>query len=222
MAVKTILKKQTKGVILIVSKNQESESMKTIKQLKKSDIPFVLVDRDLKSSSNSGVFLSNANAIYDASNLLLKNSYKNIHIIAGQKDSINSIQRIQGFKQSYLKNGLKVNQDMIHQSDFTIKDGLEITKKLLNNSIIPEAIISTTNQITIGCLKAISEKKLIVGKDIKLFSFNRLDAYINNFDISYIEHPVELMGEKSVTILNNKFAGTKGAIREIMSYKIYY
>ncbi len=222
-AVETLLQRQTKGVILVIAKNQESKSMETIKQLNKAKIPFVLVDRDLQSTNHSGVFLSNANAIYDASNLLLKDSYKNIHIIAGQKDSINSIQRIEGFKQSYLKNGLEIKENVIHQSDFTIKDGLEITKKLLNQIIIPEAIISTTNQITIGCLKAISEKGLIVGKDIKLFSFNKLDAsYVNNFNISYIEHPAQLMGEKSVIILNNKFAGTKGAIREIMSYKVHY
>ena len=97
------------------------------------------------------------------------------------------------------------------------------TRKILELDVLPDAIFSIANQITVGCLKAISEKNLVLGKDIKLFSFNKLDAsYIDTFNISYIEHPVELMGEKSVTILKNKFVGTKGLIREIMTYKIHY
>lgn len=222
-AIKTISQKQTRGVILIRSRNKEKESAKTIKQLNKYTIPFVLVDRDIKTSQNSGVFLSNANAVYDATNLLLNDSYKNIHIITGPKDSSNSNQRLGGFKESFLKHGMLASDEMIHTGDFTIESGLEITRKILSQGTLPDAILSIANQITVGCLKAISEKGLIVGKDIKLFSFNKLDAsYINSFNISYIEHPVENMGEKSVTILNNMFVGTQGLIREIMDYKIHY
>ena len=84
-------------------------------------------------------------------------------------------------------------------------------------------IFACSNNITVGCIKAIAQKGLVLGKDIKLFSFNKLDdSYINNFNISYIEHPVQYMGEKSVIILKNKFVGTKGIIREILNYKINY
>lgn len=222
-AIKYIALKQTKGVVLIRSRNKEKESVKTLKLLNKNSISFVLVDRDIETSHNSGVFLSNANAVYDATNLLLNDSYKNIHIITGPKDSSNSNQRLGGFKQSFIKHGMITSNEMIHSGDFTVESGLEITRKILDQEVIPDAILCIANQITVGCLKAISEKGLVVGKDIKLFSFNKLDAsYINNFNISYIEHPVEYMGEKSVTILNNMFAGTKGLIREIMDYKIHY
>ncbi|NQY20642.1 MAG: LacI family DNA-binding transcriptional regulator [Campylobacteraceae bacterium] len=222
-AVNGLLEKQTRGVILIRSRNKEFESSLTINKLNTFNIPFVLVDRDISSSDNSGIFLSNANAVYDATNLLLNDSYKNIHIITGPKGSLNSNQRLEGFKESYSKHGILIKEEMIHTGDFTVDSGLEITRKILELDVLPDAIFSIANQITVGCLKAISEKNLVLGKDIKLFSFNKLDAsYIDTFNISYIEHPVELMGEKSVTILKNKFVGTKGLIREIMTYKIHY
>ncbi len=222
-AVKKLIEKQIKGVILIRSRNKEKESQKTIQKLQKYKIPFVLVDRDISNTDNSGVFLSNANAVYDATNLLLEDGYKKISIITGPSDSLNSNQRLEGYKEALNKHDIDIDESLIHRGDFSIESGLEITKKLLAQDELPEAIFSCANQITIGCLKAINKKNLKVGKDIKLFSFNKLDAYhINTFDISYIEHPVEYMGEKSVTILKNKFVGTKGIIRDIMDYKINY
>ena len=222
-AVDKLFEKQIKGIILIRARNQEEKSRKTIKNLNRYNIPFVLVDRDISSSDNSGVFLSNTNAVYDAMNLLINDKYKNIVIITGPSNSLNSRQRVDGFKEALYKNKLEFNENMVYRGDFSIESGLEITTKILSQDKMPDAIFSCANQITVGCLKAITQKNMIVGKDIKLFSFNKLAAsHINNFNISYIEHPVTLMGEKSVTILNNKLVGTKGLIREIVDYKISY
>ncbi len=222
-AVDAILQKQTRGVILIRSRNKEKESSKTILKLNKYNIAFVLVDRDISSSNNSGVFLSNANAVYDAVNLLLQDGYKNISIIVGTTNSLNANQRLDGYKEALNKHNIISKEDNIYRGDFSIQSGLELTKEILKKKVLPEVIFSCANEITIGCLKAITDHGFKVGKDIKLFSFNKVaSSYLNNFDISYVEHPVELMGKKSVTILKNKFVGTKGLIREIMNYKIHY
>ncbi len=222
-AVEKLIEKQCKGIIFIRSRNKEKESLKTIQKIKKNNIFFVLIDRDISTSGNSGVFLSNANAVYDAINLLLNDGYENIHIITGSKNNVNSNQRLDGYKEAFNNHNVNFDPNMIYHGDFTIDSGLEICSKILNQKKLPDVIFSCTNQITVGCLKAITQKGLIVGKDIKLFSFNKLDSsHINSFNISYIEHPVEFMGEKSVTILKNKFAGTKGIIRDIMEYKINY
>ena len=201
----------------------EKASFKAVQKLNKYNIPFVLADRDIGESNNSGVFLSNANAVYDATNLLINDGYKKIFIITGPKSSLNSNQRLDGYKEAMNKHGLDVNKSMIFRSDFSSASGMDITTKILQNKELPEAIFSCANKITVGCIKAINEKSLVLGKDIKLFSFNKLDAsLINNFNISYIEHPVEYMGERSVTILKNKFVGTRGVIREILDYNINY
>ena len=212
-----------KGVVLIRSIGEEKASLKAVQKLNKFNIPFVLIDRDIGESNNSGVFLSNANAVYDATNLLINNGYKKIFIITGPKTSLNSNQRLDGYKEAMSKHGLNVDESMIFRSDFSSKNSRDITIKILENKEIPEAIFSCANKITVGCIKAINEKGLVLGKDIKLFSFNKIYAsLINNFNISYIEHPVEYLGERSITILKNKFVGTRGVIREILDYKINY
>jgi len=218
-----IIKRKAKGVILIRAKNEEKSTIKSIQKLNKYKIPFVLVDRDITSFDCPGVFLSNASAVYDSINILLKDGYRKIAIICGPKLSLNSNQRLEGYKEAFAKNNLEIDENMIFRGDFSLESGMLNTKKILELDELPEVIFSCANQMTIGCIKAIAEQKLFLGKDIKLFSFNKLDATnVNNFNIFYVEHPVEYMGERSVNILKNKFVGTKGLIREILNYKINY
>jgi len=221
-AIDSLISNGIQGVILVRSVREEKATLESINKLNKFKIPFVLLDRDVRQSNSSGIFLANANAVYDAIDLLAKNGFKNIKIITGHQNSINGHQRLEGYKEAMYKHGLKVNENNIYRSDFSAQSGMEVTTKILEDEI-PEAIFSCANKITAGCIKAISQKGLILGKDIKLFSFNKLEAsLINNFNISYIEHPVEYMGERGVTILQSKFVGTRGVIREILDYKIHY
>lgn len=220
-AIEKLIEKQIRGIILI--RVAEKESTKTINKLNKYKIPFVLVDRDISNSDYSGVFLSNANAVYDAINLLIKDSYEKIYIITGPSTNLNSNQRLKGYKEALSRNNIELKPEMVHQGEFSIESGFKLTSKILEQEELPDVIFSCSNNITVGAIKAITQKGLKLGKDIKLFSFIKLDAsHINNFDIYYIEHPAHYMGEKSVTILKNKFVGTKGLIREILDYKIHY
>ena len=221
-AIDNLISHGIKGVILVRSARGEKDTLTSITKLNRYKIPFVLLDRDVEHSNSSGIFLANANAVYDAINLLIENGFKNIKIITGPQSNLNANQRLEGYKKAMSKHGFVVNESNIYRSDFSAKNSMDVTTKMLEDEI-PEAIFSCANRITVGCMKAISQKGLILGKDIKLFSFNKLDAsLINNFNFSYIEHPVEYMGERGVTILQSKFVGTRGVIREILDYKIHY
>ncbi|NOX14580.1 MAG: LacI family transcriptional regulator [Epsilonproteobacteria bacterium] len=222
-AITRLIKRKARGVILIRTKNESKDTLKGINKLNRYKIPFVLVDRDLKDNDYSGVFLSSANAVYDSITMLIKKGFVKIAIISGRSDNLNSIQRISGYKEALIDNDMPVNEKYIFNGDYSAQNSLEIVRKILSSNDIPEVIFACANQISMGCIQAVQEKKLILGKDIKIFSFNKLDASsIDNFDISYVEHPVEHMGERSVSILKSKFVGTKGLIREIMDYKINY
>jgi len=221
-AVDRMIEKQIKGVILIRTNNEE-KSNRTINKLNEHKIPFVLADRDLTNNDYSGIFLSNAKAVYDAVSMLLKDSYEKIYIITGPQNNLNSNQRLDGYKEALKDYNIQIKPEMIYRGDFSIENGFALTSKILEQKNLPEVIFSCSNDTTVGAIKAINQKGLKLGKDIKLFSFIKLNAsYINNFDIFYIQHPAQYMGERSVTILKNKLVGVKGLIREVLDYKIHY
>lgn len=224
IAVNKLIKKNTLGVILIRAMNQVSESSKLIEKLNKYKIPCVLIDRDVPLNNVSGVFMSNANAVYDSINFLISNDYKKIAFISGPSNNLNTIQRLDGYKKAYEGHNLDLNNEFIYTSEFTVDSGFKITNQILNKKNIPDAIFCCSNQITIGCINAIDKKGLIIGEDIKLFSFVKInkEEYVNNFTISYIDHKTEQLGVRSVIILKNKLAGVKELIREVLDYKVCY
>lgn len=223
-AIEIFIKKRIKGLILIRAKNEDENSLKNLEKLDVNNIPLILVDRDLSNSNYSGIFLSNANAVYESINKLIKDNYKKIAVLIGEKNSLNSKQRFEGYKKALLDNGILFDKQLILSGDFSIESAYDLTLTLLKKGNLPDVIFSFTNELTIGCIKAIRDKNPKLLEKIKIFSFNKLDTtqYSINFDISYIEHKTKLMGKKSVTILKNKLVGTKGTIREILDYEIKY
>lgn len=223
-AIEIFIKKRIKGLILIRAKNEDENSLKNLEKLDVNNIPLILVDRDLSNSNYSGIFLSNANAVYESINKLIKDNYKKIAVLIGEKNSLNSKQRFEGYKKALLDNGILFDKQLILSGDFSIESAYDLTLTLLKKDNLPDVIFSFTNELTIGCIKAIRDKNPKLLEKIKIFSFNKLDTtqYSINFDISYIEHKTKLMGKKSVTILKNKLVGTKGTIREILDYEIKY
>ena len=218
-AINKIIDSNAKGMILIRTAQKYQDSLKTTLNLEKSNIPYVLIHRDLYKRNSSGIFLSNANAVYDAINLLISKSYKNIAFITGPKGNINAEERLNGYKEGLHNNNLKVNDELIVHCHFDVKHSYENTLNILDKK--PDAIFCCSNQLTVGALKAIREKGLRPGKDILVFSFIKLEeSNVDSQNISYIKHPIDFMGEKAVTILNNKLVGTTGLIREILDYEL--
>lgn len=223
-AIDFLTQKKIEGLILIRCRDNTNEALKNVEILEKFDIPFVLIDRDFHEKSYSGIFLSNANAVYDSIKMLLKMGNKKIAVLAGDINSLNSKQRIDGYKKALADFGELYEKKNIYNGDFSIQSGYKICNEIIAKKELPDVIFSLTNELTIGALIAIKEHGLILNKDIKLFSFNKIDSlHVNTlFDISYIEHQVELMGQRSVEILKSKLMGTDGSIREILPYTIYY
>ncbi len=210
-----------RGVILIRSKQKYKESLKTVQILETAKIPFILVDRDIYNGNFSGIFLSNANAVYDSVSLLIKNNYSKIAIMTGPVGNLNADERLNGYKEALKNHDINLDDSLISQCDYNVEIAYLNATKILEQN--PQAVFTSSNQFTVGLLKAIREKGLKLGKDIVVFSFIKLDESNSDYqNISYIDHPIDFMGEKAVKILNNKFVGTKGLIREILSYKLVF
>lgn len=219
-AINKLVNSNVKGIIIIRSSQKFQDSLKTTLILEKVHIPYVLVHRDLYKRNASGIFLSNANAVYDSINLLISNSYKQIGFITGAQGNVNSDERLTGYAEALNNNDIEIDEDLIIHcsSDDQAYEG---TLKLLEKK--PKAIFCCSNQLTLRALRAVREKGLKPGQDIQLFSFIKLDpSNSDNQNISFVDHPIDAMGEKAVTILNNKFIGTKGLIREILDYEIVF
>lgn len=191
-----------KGIIMTPGFAEKEWTSDFIKAFKGLNIPIVLVSSDLKYIKLNGVFVDDIKGGMDATNLLIREGHKKIGIITGFLSSGATIDRVEGYKKALIENGIEIREDYILNGEYNLEKTYEITKNILEMQDPPTALITCSNRMTLGVMKALVEKKKIIPNDIALIGFNRLEVLdIVGLDLTYVEdYPIEL-GKQAVEML---------------------
>lgn len=174
-----------------------------------ANVPVVLVDRDLRFASYDSVFINNVVGAFDATSYLLERGFRKIAVITGLLDTKPGHERLEGYRNAYEFHGLQPQEELIFHGDFTVESGYRQTKAILQSPLRPNAIFSTNNLMTRGCLKALLEASVPVGVreegGIALVSFdNDIILDVLDMDIPYVQRPMAEMGEIALDLLKKR------------------
>ncbi len=173
-----------------------------IKDLLVVNKPLVLLDRNVEEINASCVVIDNYKGSYEAVCFLIKNGHKRIAIIQGLPNTYTNNERIRGYKDALLDNGVPIDNSLIVGNDFRKEDGYLQTKMLLKMEQPPTAIFTFTELITLGSMEALAEEKIKIPDDISFVSFDDLDfAPYFSSPLTCVRQPRELMGEAAVRLL---------------------
>lgn len=172
--------KDIKGAIIapIIENNSEIEHLFNLKML---NYPFVLLE-EVRGIQASVVTIDNLKAVRKSVKFLIELGHEKIVHFAGPTASSHTYERIEGFKQSFIKSSLVFDDSMIVQigsnTDESYDKTLEYFKKLKREEY-PTAIVCFNDQQAIGVLNALSDLNLSVPEDISV---------IGNDDIHYAKN----------------------------------
>jgi LacI family transcriptional regulator len=163
--VRFFLSRRVDGLILSLASERDP---RTLELLRAVDVPIVVVDRDVPPDVRASAVLSDHNAGMTAAvNYLLDAGHRRIALIAGSLDVRPGHVRVAALREAVALRGLP-NAGVIVSGSFTVDHGQAATHELLDLPIPPTAIISGSNQILVGCLRALRQRRLRVGRDISL------------------------------------------------------
>lgn len=109
-----------------------------------------------------------------AASYLVSQGYQKIAFIGGQYYDLGSTHRLQGVKQGLMSLGHELDDQYIWLGESTHADGYRMTKKLLAEKTLPDAVICANNYIALGCIAALQESGLKIPDDMGVMAF---DAY---------------------------------------------
>lgn len=143
---------------------------KEIQRLYANGLPIVCIDRYFENIDIPYVATDNLLGGYMGTKHLIDKGHKDIACIQGNKDSMPSIRRVEG----YIKALKEANIDnrYIEGDSFDEQNGYLETKLLLQSKKKVSAIFTLSNTIAIGCLKALKEEGLKVPEDFSLITFD--------------------------------------------------
>jgi len=192
------------GLIIAPSTGDGKKKYSHLKELSKSDTPFVFIDRYIDSIKSSYVVSDNENGAYQVVKHLIKLGHKQIgHISLPECTSIKD--RMNGYKKALAEYNIKVDKRLIKKGDFNDEEsGYRLTKEFLKMPFKdrPSAIFAVNDRVAMGALRAIREKGLKVPEDIALVGYDDL-PFVSCLEVplTTVSQPRYEMGKEAAKLL---------------------
>ncbi len=193
------------GCIIITGEEIED----SIYDLVNSEIPCIGIDLVLEGPHSSYVMTDNIALSGKVIQHLYLNSVRKIGFIGGQKDSVVTKLRGQGFMQAMDQFGLEVREAWIEYGDYYEESGYIAMKKILEAPEHPEAVFAASDTMAFGALRAIKEAGLRVPEDIRLVGCDDIDACRYSApSLTTVRQDKEKLGKLAAYMLNDLINGT--------------
>lgn len=200
-----ILKEKLVDGIIIMPVDDAGEH---IKEVMEKGLPVVLIDRLVKDLRCDGVVADSVNGAYQGVEAIINRGHRRIGIIAGPQNVYTARERLEGYLRALKDYSIEVADDLITYSHYTHASGAEELEKLLTLECPPTAIFISNYETTMGAVKSILEKGMVIGRDISVFGYDQLElSRILNPPLSVVVQPMDGIGRRAAELLIKRMKG---------------
>lgn len=140
--------------------------------LRRGITPVVSVDQRLPEIDS--VMLDNAAAAEMATNHLLSLGHRRIGIITGPLSTISGRGRLVGYRRALRRAGLSLERSLQSAGPFNEQAGFELGHAMLSRPDRPSALVTATNDLTLGAIVAARQLGLGIPDDLALAGFDEM------------------------------------------------
>lgn len=212
--ISTMLENRVGGILLCPVSESGGE---TIQQVKKLDTPIVLGIRELEKLTCDYVGLDYREGAYKAVSYLLEKGHKRIAFIGGISESSTWTERLKGYKKAHMEANVKVDDNLILDSEPTREGGYEITYNIMNQKEPPTALFCFSDLIAFGAIMRLRKMGYEPGKDIDIVGFDNVpESEISYPPLTTISSFAKLTGEKAAKLLHERISEPKGERQRVI------
>lgn len=206
------------GIIAIgIFTNEEIKKLECITK----DIIFV--DSSPDEWKYDSIVVNFKQGVLSALSYLENLGHKNIGYIGGRVIAHNDKEKKELFNDrekiytEYMKEKGNYKKEWIYKGEFTLEDGYELMKKMLENKNLPTAIFIASDPMAIGAYKAINEKGYSIPEDISIIGFDDIaTAKFLTPSLTTVKVFVELMGETALNTILERLENSREISKKIV------
>ncbi len=164
------------GVILNTDTIHEPDIVQEITdRIVEAGIP--CVDFNIKNPYFMHVEMENRNGIKEIVDHLIKqHSAANIFFISGPEDSLDSMLRLQAYKDAMTANQVEWSEEQVYYGDYSYEGGRRAVRKFLDEaSVKPDAIVTANDEMAVGAILALKEAGYRVPEDVMVTGYDDSD-----------------------------------------------
>lgn len=171
------------------------------------DIPLVLASAncnyDTGISDFSSIGIRQSESAFNATKYLIDTGHKKIAIVLGLKEDAGlGSERLVGYIDALTKSNIEIKDEYIIYGKYSAKGAYNATKELVKNNKDIDAIFCISDIMATGCIKALIDSNIKVGKEISVIGFDGMEvSEFYNPSITTVIQPRREIAEKSVDVL---------------------
>jgi len=188
----------------------------------------IALDQYLDLPNVDNIVLDNIKGGYLATNHLIELGHSRIAFISGSLNRLSRKDRYQGYIKALNSKKIKIDKEIIKisieeeipkenpEDIYEFNNGYNQMLSLLEMDSYPTAVFAINDITAVGCLKAIYEKGLVVGKDISLIGYDNISlAKFSIPGLTTIAQPKYKMGYLAAEMLYERIKGKYSAKKRI-------
>lgn len=164
--------------------------------------PVVVLDRVVKHPYVYLVTCDHEAGAYMATEHLIQSGFKHIAFVSGVQSSLHSKLRYEGYLRALREYDIAANQDYLYHGAYTEDSGYDIGRRMVCESVVPEAVFSANDEMAIGILRAVTEAGLHVPEDMAIVGFDdvRITQYVTP-PLTTVRQPMYKLGVEATQTL---------------------
>lgn len=213
------LKKQfIDGFIFISGYN----SFDHIRELNDNNFPVVVADRELEDIKVPSVLIDNFYAMKEVVNYLYDLGHRKIGYISYLYNNQTTVRkRFEGYCDGLKENKLDYDPDMVVLSETLrlneLEGSREVVRKILKSKSIPSVIMTASDLIAVGVIKALTELKVNIPEGMSVVGYdNILMSQYTSPLLTTVKQPKKKMGAAAMNLLLDIIEGKKIKSRNII------
>src|SRR5882762_7755169 len=209
--VEALLNARVDGII--ASHGKETKDFSHFLKAKERGIPVILFDRYNNDLEVSQVVIDDYLGAYKATEHLIQQDCKRIaHFTSTLNISIFK-ERLRGYHEALVNNGLKYDESLVISSNLQAEDGRNSMLQLLKQKEIPDGIFSASALSIAGAMQVLKEKNIKVPEEVALVGFS------NESFMLFTEPPITAVDQHSMRMGN---AAAEIFLEEISSDRLKF
>lgn len=201
------------GIVLGMSATGSlKKAKKSIDLLDDKHIPFILLDRTMKTPTCNIVDVDSERGGYIATKHLIELGHTKIACVTGPTYLEGTYSRLKGFKKALHEYNYSTDSNMIYNGDYSYESGVSASKYFLGKDV--SAIFAFNDIMAYGISQHFRTQGIIVPDDISIIGFDDIFySQITDVPLTTIHQPTYQIGQKAGNILINIIEGIeKGPI----------
>ncbi|GAB7538284.1 LacI family DNA-binding transcriptional regulator [Burkholderia sp. 3C] len=191
---------------LVIGDAHIGEDQPLLDELRRRDVPFVLVSR--AQASYPGVSCDDELGGRMVARHLFERGHRRVAVLAGEKHASTGADRTRGFLTFYREQGIELDAGSVLHGHFDTHAGRELGSRLMRGRVAPEAIFAVNDFLAIGAMGVARDCGLRIGRDVAIVGYNDTPLAAElPIPLTSVRLPMFEMGGLAVELLLEQLAG---------------